>query len=199
MDVLKHFFDLGYLYQHSGLDTVIYALMAMVGSALFVVRLSLTLLLGVDGDLDLDGDSLEHGTGFAFFSVLSVISFFMGAGWAGLAARIEWQLGGVGTAAVAGGFGTLLMMLSSLLMLGAARLTHEVTYQLKDAVGRTATVYMTIPAKGEGAGQVRVSVSGRSMVVDAVSAGPKIDAFVAAEVTDLRDDKTLVVTPCDPS
>jgi len=193
MEILRHLLDFGYLYDRGGVDTVAYALMAVVGTLLFVIRLSLTLLFGVDGDIDLDGDALDHGSGFALFSVLSIVSFFMGAGWAGLASQVEWGQSTAVSALVAGGFGGFLMLLSSALMLGATKLTHEVTYELKDAIGKTGTVYMAVPAKGEGAGQVRISVSGRSMTVDAVSSAGKLEAFSDIVVTAVRDDKTLVV------
>lgn len=194
MDILRHLLDPGYLYDQGGVDTVAYAFMAIIGSLLFAVRLSLSLLFGMDGDVDLDSDAIAHGTGFSFVSILSVIGFFMGAGWAGLASQLEWGLSTAVSALVAGGFGFFLMFLSSGLMFAATKLTHDVTYELKDAIGRTGTVYMTIPAKGEGSGQVRVSVSGRSMTVDAVSTGDKLDAFSDIKVTGVRDDKTLVVS-----
>jgi len=194
MDMLRNLFDLGYIYDQGGVDTVAYALMAIVGTFLFVIRLSLSLMFGLDGDMDLDGDAIEHGSGFGLFSVLSVIGFFMGAGWAGLAARIEWDLNAPISAIIAGSFGLSLMVLSSALMFAAAKLTHDVTYDMKDAIGRTGTCYMTIPEKGKGTGQINISISGRSMTVDAVSTGQKIEAFTAIKVTDVRDDKTLVVS-----
>ena len=199
MNILLNLFDLMYLYETGGIDTVAYALMAIVGTGLFIIKMGLSLILGVDGDVDMDvdvdADGLEHGTGFSMFSVLSVIGFFMGAGWAGLAARMEWGLDNAPAAVVAGGFGLVLMLISSLLMFSATKLTQDVTYDLKAAVGKIGTVYMSIPPKGDGAGKIRISVSGRSMIVDAVQTGSeKLEAFKDIEVTEVRDDKTLVVS-----
>ena len=77
------------------------------------------------------------------------------------------------------------------------RLNREVGYDPSTAVGRTARVYLTIPEKGKGTGQVEVSVSGRKKVLKAISSGPKINAFSDVKVIEVRDDETLVVEPVD--
>lgn len=181
-----------------GMDAVVYAAIALAGTALFVLRLGASLLLGV-GDTDFDMEALEHGGGFPLISLLSITAFFMGAGWMGLIARVDWGLSPGAASAAAGGFGFLCMLLSASLMFGARRLTQDVTYDVKTAIGRTAQVYMAIPAKGEGAGQVRVSVSGRSMIISAISTGPPLAAFSDVTVSEARDDQTLVVQPIDES
>ena len=196
MEMLRHIIDFGYLYQQSGLDTAVYAGMALLGTALFVIRMLLMFVVGIDGgDVDFDVEDIEHGTGFSLFSLQSIIGFFMGAGWAGLAARLEWGLETPAAALVSGGFGFLLMVLSALMMFAAFKLKHEVNYEMEDATGKIGTAYVTIPAKGEGTGQVRVSISGRQMTVDAVSSGEKIEAFKAVRIDEVRDDKVLVVSP----
>ena len=196
MDMLKHLIDFGYLYQQWGLDAAVYAGMALLGTALFFIRMLLMFFAGFDGgDIDFDVEDIEHGTGFSLFSLQSIIGFFMGAGWAGLAARLEWGLDTPAAAGVAGAFGFGMMVLSAGMMFFALKLKHEVSYKMEDATGKIGTVYMTIPEKGSGTGQVRVSISGRQMTVDAVSSGEKIEAFKAIRVDEVRDDKVLVVSP----
>ena len=196
MEMLKHLIDFGYLYQQWGLDAAVYAGMALLGSALFVIRMLLMFFAGFDGgDVDFDIEDIEHGTGFSLFSLQSIIGFFMGAGWAGLAARLEWGLETPAAAGVAGGFGFAMMVLSAAMMFFALKLKREVSYKMDDATGKIGTVYMAIPEKGNGTGQVRVSISGRQMTVDAVSSGEKIDAFKAVRIDEVRDDKVLVVSP----
>lgn len=180
-----------------GVDAVIYAALALAGTALFVLRLGLSLLLGIGDEMDFDTGDLEHGGGFPLISLLSLTAFFMGAGWMGLIARVDWGLSPTASAFAAGGFGFVLMLLSASLMFGAKRLTQDVTYDVKTAVGRTGQCYMAIPAKGEGSGQVRVSVSGRSMIVSAISNGTAIQAFKDITVIDARDDETLIVQQAD--
>ena len=195
MQLFWHLFDYKHLYEIGGIDTVVYAFMAVVGSLLFVFRLMMSLVFGFGGEGDLDVTDIEHGSGFAVFSVLSIIGFFMGAGWAGLAAQLEWGLSNGVSALVAGGSGSFMMLFSSALMFLAVKLNHNVTYDLNDAVGHTGTVYLTIPAKGEGTGEITISVSGRSMTRQAVSTADKIDAFKAIVVEEVRDDGVYVVKP----
>ena len=196
MDMLRHIIDFGYLYQQSGLDTAVYAGMALLGTALYALRMILMFVVGgLDGDMDFDVEDIEHGTGFSLFSLQSIIGFFMGAGWAGLAARLEWGLDTPISAMIAGGFGIVLMVLSAAMMFAALKLKHEVKYEMDDATGKIGTVYMTIPEKGSGTGQVRVTISGRQMTVDAVSTGEKLEAFSSVRIDEVRGDKVLVVSP----
>ncbi|MEM9882634.1 MAG: hypothetical protein AAF800_06935 [Planctomycetota bacterium] len=180
-----------------GVDAVIYAALALAGTALFLLRLGISLIFGGGGG-DFDVEDLDHGGGFPLISLLSLTAFFMGAGWMGLIARVDWEMSPTPAAFASGGFGFALMLLSASLMFGARKLTQDVTYDVRTAVGRTGQCYMSIPARGEGAGQVRVSVSGRSMIVPAVSEGPAVDAFADVTVVDARDDETLVVRPVAP-
>ncbi|MEQ8663133.1 MAG: hypothetical protein RLW62_20145, partial [Gammaproteobacteria bacterium] len=101
-------------------------------------------------------------------------------------------------AAAAAGFGFAMMSLASGLMLFARRLGRSVEYDLGTAVGRTARVYLTVPQKGDGRGQVEVDVSGRRKVLDAVSSAGRLPQFTSVRVESVRDDGTLVVAPLEP-
>ena len=188
-------FNLDRLYA-VGLDAVVYLGLALVGTVLFVLRLGMTLLFGgADADMDTE---LAHGAdGFHLISLLSVTAWMMGTGWAGLAARLEWGLSPAGAAAAAMAIGIGMMALASGLMFGAQRLQRSVTYEPSSAVGRTGVAYLAIPAKGQGRGQVRVSVSGRNMILDAASTGDAIDAFKSVRVVAVADDRTLIVEPAE--
>jgi hypothetical protein len=176
-----------------GGDAVTYSVMAAVGTLLFLLRLIFGLFGG--GDLDLDGDVHTGSTdsSFTLFSLLSVMAFIMGTGWMGLACRLDWGLSRPVSAVIAVGFGFVMMTLASGMMQMARRLNQDITKDFKTAVGRTARVYMAIPAKGEGQGQVQVSVSGRLVTTGAVSSGPALEAFASVKVVGVRDDDILVV------
>jgi hypothetical protein len=193
MQFLDLLLDFNRLRVDFGVDAVIYAGLALLGTALFLIRLGLSLVLGF-GDADFDVEDIGHG-GFPLISILSLTSFFMGAGWMGLIARVDWGLEPPAASAAAAGFGFFCMLLSASLMFAGRKMTQDVTYDTKTAVGRTGQCYMSIPESGTGSGQVRVSVSGRSMIVNAVSAGPAIEAFADIKVVDVRDDQTLIVEP----
>jgi len=181
------------------MDVALYLFMALVGTVFFVLRLLITLFFGGDGG-DLDGDLGDVGdadSAFSLFSLLSILAFFMGAGWMGLTCRIDWDLGQVASAFAAAGFGTVLMVAASGMMAFARSLNQTVEYDLNTAVGHTATVYMSIPERGQGRGQIKVTVSGRLKTLDAISEGPKISEFQSVKVLSVRDDGTFIVEAVD--
>lgn len=193
------FFELLFNWKNAvdyGTDVTAYLIMALVGTVFFVLRLLLALFVGDAGDgdvgMDADGDS-----GFSFFSLLSVLAFFMGAGWMGLTCRVDWGLGSFASAVASAGFGTAMMGMASGMMFATRKLNRTVEYDLGTAVGRTARVYLTIPAKGRGRGQVEVDVSGRRKIIEAVSTGEKISQFESVRVVEVRDDGAMVVEPVD--
>ncbi len=195
--LLQLLFDWSDLRVEFGLDAVIYAGMALAGTALFVLRLGLMLILGIDGDLDLDADigDIDHGGGFSIFSILSVTAFLMGAGWMGLVAKVDWGLEPTTSALSSGVFGIALMLMASSLLFWARKMTHEVPLDPTDAVGRVGTVYMQVPEKGAGTGQVRVTVQGQQMTLSAVSTGPALESFSDVKIVEARGDGVLVVEP----
>ncbi len=177
-----------------GGDAVTYAMMAVVGTILFLLRLVLAMFGDVIGDFEVDVDTGTDAS-FTLFSLLSVMAFIMGTGWMGLACRFDWGLGRPVSVVIAVGFGVVMMFLASGLMYLTRSLNRTVTYDLETAVGKTARVYLTIPARDAGQGQVQVSVSGRMMTLDAVSDGPELGAFTDVLVVGVRDDQTLIVAP----
>ena len=180
-----------------GVDATVYFLLAVVATALFLVKLGMQLFFGdLDGDIDLDeagGSHVDSTDAFTFFSVLSLLAFFMGVGWMGLACRVSWGLGGAASAAAATGFGIALMLLSSGLMYAVRQMSEVGRYEPATAIGTTAKVYLTVPAKGEGQGQVEVTVSGRRKVMHAISEGDSIPAFSAVKILGVRDDDVFIV------
>jgi len=88
-----------------------------------------------------------------------------------------------------------MMLAASGMSYGARKLNREVEYDLRTAVGRIGRVYLPVPAKGDGHGQVEISVSGRKKIVRAVSAGPRLEAFTDVKIVDARDNDTLIAEP----
>lgn len=199
-------------------DDSFYWWMAIVGTALFVGKLLLSLIAGsIGGDAEFDlgdaadaadaGDALdgmdgaeidiEHDSGAAFtvFSIQSILAFFMAMGWMGLACLNEWDLSPMLSLVIATSFGLLIMMLNAWLMFQVRKLNKVGGYDLNTAVGRLGQVYLQIPEKGKGSGKVRVSVSGQQMIVRATSEGPAIPSFAEVRIVRLKDNQEFVVAP----
>lgn len=193
-EFLRLLFDWPNLHDLAGADAVVYAVLALLGTFVFVLRMGASLLFGIDGDADFDSGDIDHD-GFGLLSVLSVTAFLMGTGWGGLIARLEWGLTPMISALVAIGIGSAFLFGAAGLMFTLKRAAHEITYDPTDAVGKVGTVYMTIPEHGKGSGKVRVDVQGRSVMVDAVSASATIPSFADVRVVEARDANTLIVEP----
>jgi len=191
-DFLRLLFDFVELRDLFGVDAVIYAILALVGTALFVLRLGLGLLFGIGDELDFDTD-LDVDSDFGLWSVLSITAFIMGTGWMGLIAQVDWGLASGTAALLAVAFGVAMMLFAASMLFGMRRLAYEPKTDLTTAVGRTGTVYMSIPAGG--AGKVRVAVQGQTRILDARSDAGPLEAFSDIKVLRVRDDGVLVVGP----
>lgn len=181
-------------------DKTIYFSMAAVGTILFGIRLLLMLVFGLDDggdfdvDVDADGGGIEaHGGDFSLFSSISILSFMMGAGWLGLTARIEWGVAPVAAAVYAALFGFALMLFSSFMVWQMRKLSSAGGYDVNDCVGKVGRVYLKVPPKGQGRGQVQITVSGSQKILDAVSTGEEIESFAAVRVIEVQETETLVV------
>ena len=121
-----------------------------------------------DSDLDLQGD-IEHASAmlsFKFLSLQGLTAFFMMFGLVGLAihrARV-WAVFSVAGGVLAG---LLTLWVIGMIFTLMSRLQSEGNINLKNAIGKQGTVYLTIPENGSG--QVRVVVQGSLKVLDAVS------------------------------
>jgi hypothetical protein len=61
------------------------------------------------------------------------------------------------------------------------------------AIGHEADVYVTIPAKGQGRGQVKLVISGRQRIYTADSTGPEIESKRRARVVAAHADSSVTV------
>jgi len=187
--------------------TGMYWWIAIGATALFVVKMLMTLVGGAFDadadfdadalDVDLDGGDIDHGStsAFTFFSVQSILAFFMGLGWMTLTAQLKWQLNPTMSFVAGVAFGLFMMFLNVYLMFLMRKLNVRGNMDLNSCVGRTGRVYLRIPERGEGAGQVEVEVSGRRKVVRALSAGSAIDSFTEVRVIEVKDNREVIVQP----
>lgn len=145
---------------------------AIISSVVFGVQAILT-LIGMDAhdamDLDLaDGDTMDVGGGLSLFSIRSLVNFFVGFGWAGVsfASSISSKVLLYAVAILVGfAFAYLYLFMRRKLY----RLETNGAYKMTDCIGKTADVYLRIPAKGEGKGKIQVSINGSIHEFDAES------------------------------
>ena len=174
----------------------VYFVMAIAGTLLFILKMILLVFSG-DGDMELDGDiDTEHADGgdsFSLVSTQSILAFFMGAGWIGLAAKQEWSLNDMYSVIAAAVFGFLMMLFSSLITFQIKKFNHIPKIDIKEAIGKTGRAYTNIPAKGEGIGQVEITVRNKQQILRASSKDKAINSFEAIKVHDVDDSGNLIV------
>ena len=72
------------------------------------------------------------------------------------------------------------------------KLKQDNTMEIKSAMGKTAKVYLTIPAQRSGTGKIHINFDGTLRELDAVSDEEiKTDSII--EVCDILDNSVLVV------
>ncbi|MCM1298689.1 MAG: NfeD family protein [Firmicutes bacterium] len=161
--------------------------------------------LGADVDIDIDGDMGDidgsHGdvnnssdlADFRLLSVQSVIAFLTIFSWSGITAlsngMVPW---GALLLAAALGFGA--MFLVAKIIQWSSKLAQNGTFNVKNLLGESGTVYIPIPSKGSGTGKINISCGERFMEFDAVTEEQEtLKTGTAVRVVDIIAGATLVV------
>ncbi len=183
---------------------------AVLGSAVFVLRLALMLIAGdggggggfdaaLDVDLDLEvgdgGDHLDPGQSFEILSVQAISAFLMGFGWAGLGGLngAGWGMSPSIGAGLAGGI--VMTWILAALLRTMYSLESSGNVSITTALNSEGEVYTSIPERHTGRGQVRVVLDGRQRIYNAVSEGEAIPTSSRVVVVRVNEDRTLTVSP----
>ncbi|MDR2635728.1 MAG: hypothetical protein LBC08_02735 [Campylobacteraceae bacterium] len=161
---------------------------AIFGSIFFVLRVISSIVGGFgDGDTDATDDA------FKLLSLNSITSFIAMFGWSGLAAHSQYQFSFFISLAVAIVCGVLTMFITAFLFKQAMRLKSSgVVFDINQAVGQTAEVYMRIPK--EGSGKIIFTLNSIKHEFDAVcEEAYDIDSFERVVITKIIDSHTFAV------
>ena len=193
-------------------DALWFSVPALLGTAVFALRLGLMMLggdhgdggdghfgdSGDTGDVSLDGhgaDGHDSDSAFAILSVQTVSVFMMGFGWCGLGCLFgaRWPVG----VALGLGFLTGVAMVWILTRtLGAVReLESSGNVPIGSALGLEGDVYARIPPAGEGRGQVKLIIDQRQRIYNAISRTGEVTSQTRVRVVNVNDDNTLTVEP----
>ena len=177
---------------------------ALVASLIFIVQMVLT-LIGMDGhdvsadfDVadfgDMDSSTMDTGGALSLFSIRNFINFFMGFGWAGVSFYVtigpNFLL--VLTAIVAG---VLFVLMFFYIRKQTRKLEANGAFNIHNCEGKTANVYLRIPASGKGKGKIQISVNGSIHELDALTDGDAIPTGQKVRITEILDGETLKVLP----
>jgi len=169
---------------------------ALVSSLIFLIQTIMT-FAGMDAadgvSADFHGDAGHDGDGpFQLFSFRNLINFMLGFSWSGITFYNTFSskfilifiaiMVGVGMVAL---FAYLISLLHGL--------AEDNSFNIADTVGRTASVYLFIPAEKSGKGIIQVSVKGAVHELSAVTSGDRIETGAMVRVTEVLDNSLLLV------
>ncbi len=191
-------------------EALLFTVPAVIGTAVFLVKLGLMALGADHGDMDADvdvdfggGDDIDLGhdvesgdstAAFTLLSIQSVAAFLMGFGWGGVGGLIGFDWSFPMSLLLGVGFGTALVWLLGMLMKAMYDLQSSGNVNVRDAVGSEGVVYANVPARGDGRGQIRVVIDERARIYNAVSEGDILETGSRVRVVRVNDDRTLTVT-----
>ena len=177
----------------SGLKT--YWIVAGVTSLIFVIQMIMT-FVGIDAadgaDADFSGDA-HLDSPYPFFSVRNLVNFFLGFGWGGVCFYNSFESKGW-VAALALLTGIVFVLLFFLIIKQFLKLGQDNSFRIGETVGKSADVYLAIPAAKSGKGKIQISVRGAFHEIDAQTEGERIPTSSIVKVEQLIDNQTVLVS-----
>lgn len=174
-----------------------YWYIAIGASVIFIIQTIMT-FVGADADTGVDADfdgNLDGGDSpFQLFSLRNLINFLLGFGWAGVSLYIAIE-SNVLLAIVAFLVGVLFIAFFFFIMRALLKLSEDNSFKIEDTIGKTADVYLSIPAAKTGKGKVFISVKGSTHELSAITNSvDEIKNGSLVKVVSIEGD-ILVVTP----
>ena len=169
-----------------------YFVIACIGTLFLFVQIVMMIIGAESGDADLDTDTDGDGaldshtdTGLSLFSVKGLTAFFAIGGWTGLVmltSRVSAAIS-IPVSVVAGIAAYFIVWFAVRMML---KLQEDGTADYGSAVGKGATVYVSVPPARSGRGKVTLVLQGRYTEADAVTDDAEripVDASVTVVAT----------------
>ncbi|HEV3255992.1 MAG TPA: hypothetical protein VG013_03860 [Gemmataceae bacterium] len=186
------------------MDTV-YLVCATLGGTLLVCQVVLTLLglgehhdiggheihVDVHHDVDHDQETSWFVSALSFRALVAAVTFFGLAGLAALSTGAEQPLA-LGLALAGGGAAVLLV---ASLMRALSRLRSDGTVRIERAVGKSGTVYLTVPGQKAGVGKVTLNLQNRTVECQAVTAQDELATGAKVVVVSVIAPDTVEVVP----
>jgi len=177
----------------------VFWIITIPATVFFFLLLILTILGGntdtdVDVDTDVDG-GIDSGDSipFQFISLKNIVAFFTVFGWSGIG-FISMELAPVKVLAYSAICGLAMMFIMASLFYFMSKLAENGTLRMGNAIGKLGEVYLVIPAKRGGMGQVQINVQGSMRTLDALTDDEEtIPTSSIVQVMNVIDDHILLV------
>ncbi|MGN0595316.1 MAG: NfeD family protein [Hominimerdicola sp.] len=143
-------------------------------------------------DFNLDGGNSADFASMRMFTLQTVVTFLTVFSWSAIV-MVNSGVPAVLSGVIAAVLGFFTMALVAKILQLSMRLTENGTMNLKNAIGETATVYIPIPAKGEGVGKITLTVQGQFIEAFAISKESEmLKTGASVVITDLQGDNFVV-------
>lgn len=151
-----------------------------------------------DHDINHDGDyhdGAHQASGVRLISLRGFVAFFAVGGWLGVA-LLESGVTTVLSVIIAFAGGTLALLFVGWVLKLLYDMQESGNIDLKNAVAKSGSVYIRIPANRAGAGKINITIQGAYIEMDAVTdCDEDIQTGKMVQVVSVTADNTLVVRP----
>lgn len=200
MEYLSFFLNLiknllGVWWDALSLDLQIFYIIGILSTFIIIFQ-SFLMVVGFGDDLSgVDDVDLGSAGEVQVLSLKTISAFFAGFGWTGvICLKNGYSLGIAMLAACVIGAVFMAVILYLMKALYGLRSSGNIDYH--NAIGSVGTVYMAVPPKQSGPGQVEINIQGRVRFVEAFTdANEKLTSNTRVKVTGLIDPVTLLVEP----
>ena len=146
-------------------------------------------------DHDINHDGAHHASGVRLISLRGFVAFFAVGGWLGVA-LLESGVSPVLSVIIAFAGGSLALLFVGFVLKLLYDMQESGNIDPRNAVAKTGSVYIRIPANRTGTGKINITVQGAYKEMDAVTdCDEDIQSGKMVQVVSITADNTLVVRP----
>lgn len=145
----------------------------------------------INGDGSIDGDGDGSDGGLSFFSVKSFTAFFAIGSWCGMLVSSETGLTWLAIL-VALAAGSVALVAVGFAIKGLYKAQCSGNLVKNNLIGKTATVYVSIPERRSGRGKITIVAQGSFSEFDAVTEGERIPTDSTVKILSFEDEVFVV-------
>lgn len=170
----------------------VFLAISIFSTVLYILKLAIFILVGGDTEVETDFNTVsETDISFNYLSVQSILAFFMGFGWSGLSALIQFKTGGKIALLIAIFVGLAFMFLSAYLMYSVKKLNKRIVVDYNELINKTGKAYTTFEPKKEG--QIEIDLNNRLSTLNAINlSDEKINAFSIIKVVKVENNQIYI-------
>lgn len=170
-----------------------YYYIAIFSTIIFAIKLVLYTVTGADTEVAADFNTeTDTDISFNFFSIQSILAFFMGFGWMGYAGIKQFGMNLTQHLTVSILVGLAFMFMTAGLFFWVKKLEKTVKKDKATAIDRIGKAYTHFDPKGNG--QIEIEINGQLDVSEATNeSDEEIKAFENIKVVKVEDDRFYIV------